>query len=394
MLPSRDWRSRGILRNLRAELKCAIQLAGCQGVSVYEGFCRQSTTTWFMLTDDLDFHLPPELIAQTPSPERSTSRLLHYRRSDGQIRHHQFADLVAILRAGDLLVFNDTRVIPARFYLHKSSGGRIEGLFLVESEPGIWMAMLRNMGDARRGTILRFETEPEMSAEILRNLGGGEFQLQINSKEPARAILDRLGRMPLPPYIKRDKHRDSLDELDRLRYQTVYAREDGAVAAPTAGLHFTPELLERLKEAGVERAFVTLHVGVGTFKPILTDTLESHPMHSERYSISASAADALNLAKHQGRRIIAVGTTAARVLESQDIGQPIAACEDQTSIFIYPPYQWRFVDGLLTNFHLPRSTLIALVAAMVGLEEQRRIYAEAISQRYRFFSYGDAMLVE
>jgi S-adenosylmethionine:tRNA ribosyltransferase-isomerase len=200
--------------------------------------------------------------------------------------------------------------------------------------------------------------------------------------------------MPLPPYIKRDKRHDDRDALDRQRYQTVYARSPGAVAAPTAGLHFTEELLQRLNDAGIRRAMVTLHVGLGTFRPVTADTLQDHVMHSESYSLDAVAAEQLNRAKSERRRIIAVGTTAARVLESQPADVPFIPMMGQTDIFIYPPYRWRHVDGLITNFHLPRSTLIALVAALTGLEQQRRIYREAIGQRYRFFSYGDAMFVE
>jgi len=207
-------------------------------------------------------------------------------------------------------------------------------------------------------------------------------------------LLSRVGRMPLPPYIKREKEHDARDDADRERYQTVYARVPGAVAAPTAGLHFTDALISQLDAAGAEKTFVTLHVGIGTFRPVSAQSLEEHLMHSEAYTISADAAAALNRAKAQGRRIIAIGTTSARVLESQPAGEAFVAKTAETSIFIYPPYQWRHVDALITNFHLPRSTLIAMIAAMVGLDEQRRIYAEAIGARYRFFSYGDAMFVE
>ena len=346
-----------------------------------------------MRTDDLDFDLPPELIAQTPAAERAASRLLHYRRDDRSIAHRHFTDLPDLLRPGDLLVFNDARVVPARFYLRKVTGGRVEGLFLHEILPGLWRVLLRNLGHYRSHP-LSFEPEQRLTAIVGASYGEGEYDLLVKTSEPALEILARLGRMPLPPYIRRDKEHDDRDAADRERYQTVYARTPGAVAAPTAGLHFTNDLLKRLADRGVESTFVTLHVGIGTFRPVTADTLERHAMHSESYTISADAAAALNRAKRERRRIVAVGTTSARVLESQPADQPFAETTAETSIFIYPPYAWRHVGAMITNFHLPRSTLIAMIAALVGLEEQRRIYRVAIEERYRFFSYGDAMLVE
>ena len=346
-----------------------------------------------MLTDELDFDLPPELIAQEPPAHRSDSRLLHYCRSDRTIEHRTFLDLPQLLRPGDLLVFNDARVIPARFTLHKSTGGRVEGLFLEEVVLGRWNVLLKNPGPIQP-LPLHFSEDQPASARILENRGEGEYQIEIDLPEPAEALLNRIGRMPLPPYIKRDKDFDRRDNLDRDRYQTVFARNPGAVAAPTAAFHFTPELLAALDIRGVERAFVTLDVGIGTFRPVNSSTLEAHTMHTEAYSISPEAADALNRAKSEQRRIIAVGTTAGRVLESQPANKPFGARADSTGIFIYPPYRWKHVDAMITNFHLPRSTLIALVAALVGLDEQRRIYRTAIENKYRFFSYGDAMLIE
>lgn len=345
-----------------------------------------------MRTDDLDFQLTPELIAQIPPAQRSDSRLMHYRRADRAVSHRQFSQLPDLLRPGDLLVFNDARVIPARFMLKKSTGGRVEGLFLAESAPGRWRVMLRNLGNATGSLV--FAESPDIQATVIASLGDGEYEIQIAPESPAAALLERIGRMPLPPYIKRDKEHDERDELDRVRYQTVFAKNPGAVAAPTAALHFSAELFDRLDAAGVERAFVTLHVGLGTFKPVTSDALEDHVMHTESYSIDAKAADQLNCARRESRRIIAVGTTAARVLESQPEGEDFVPHTDQTGIFIHPPYRWRHVNALITNFHLPRSTLIALVAAMIGLDEQRRIYQIAIENRYRFFSYGDAMFVE
>jgi S-adenosylmethionine:tRNA ribosyltransferase-isomerase len=346
-----------------------------------------------MRTDDLDFDLPPGLIAQEPPARRSDSRLLHYRRSDRSVAHRKFADLPSLLRPGDLLVFNNARVIPARFTLRKATGGRVEGLFLEGVAPRRWRVLLHNLGPHRGGPLI-FEHAPEVSASVTSVAEGGEAEMEVRSDEPAPALLERVGRMPLPPYIKRGKDHDERDELDRSRYQTVFARESGAVAAPTAALHFTDELLAELEARGVERAFVTLHVGMGTFKPVTADRLEDHVMHVEAYSIDAEAADEINLAKPQGRRVIAVGTTSARVLESQPAGRPIVPHTGKTQIFIYPPYAWKHVDALVTNFHLPRSTLIALVAAMVGLDEQRRLYRLAMENRYRFFSYGDVMFIE
>jgi len=345
-----------------------------------------------MRTDDLDFHLPPELIAQTPTPDRAASRLLHYRRGDRAIAHKKFGELPSLLRRGDLLVFNDARVLPARFMLQKETGGRVEGLFLGEDSPGRWRVLLKNVG--RGEPAMRFIDAPDVRVRVIERREAGEFALAVDAAEPALVLLSRVGRMPLPPYIKREKEHDARDDADRERYQTVYARVPGAVAAPTAGLHFTDALISQLDAAGAEKTFVTLHVGIGTFRPVSAQSLEEHLMHSEAYTISADAAAALNRAKAQGRRIIAIGTTSARVLETQPAGEAFVAKTAETSIFIYPPYQWRHVDALITNFHLPRSTLIAMIAAMVGLDEQRRIYAEAIGARYRFFSYGDAMFVE
>jgi S-adenosylmethionine:tRNA ribosyltransferase-isomerase len=346
-----------------------------------------------MRTDDLDFELPPELIAQSPAIDRAASRLLHYVRGDGSITHRTFSDLPHLLRSGDLLVFNDAQVVPARFALRKASGGRVEGLFLTEPSPGRWRVMLKNLGGGS-GTMLTFEHAPGVSAEVTVTIGAGEYELAVMTPEPALVLLSRVGRMPLPPYIRRDRDADERDAADRERYQTVYARTPGAVAAPTAGLHFTPKILAELEARGIGRAFVTLHVGLGTFKPVTANELSAHVMHHEAYTISPETADALNRAKRGQRRIVAVGTTSARVLESQPAGESFKPKSDETGIFIYPPYEWKHVGALLTNFHLPRSTLIALVAAMTGLGEQRRLYRAAIEQRYRFFSYGDAMLIE
>lgn len=345
-----------------------------------------------MRTDELDFDLPEDLIAQTPPVERSASRLMHYRRADGALAHRVFSDLPKLLRAGDLLVFNDAKVLPARFALRKDTGGRVDGLFLHEPQVRRWRVLLRNMGSAVNGELSVIGA-PEIRARVVEAGPAGEYELELSATEAAAIILERIGRMPLPPYIRREKQGDPRDQADRERYQTVFARSAGAVAAPTAALHFSKTVLDALTAQGVERTFVTLHVGMGTFKPVSAETLESHDMHSERYEIGVESAAVLNRAKAEGRRIVAIGTTSARVLESQP-KDGFSACNGETRLLIYPPYQWRHVSALLTNFHLPRSTLIALVAAFIGLDVQRMLYAAAIEQRYRFFSYGDAMLLE
>jgi S-adenosylmethionine:tRNA ribosyltransferase-isomerase len=346
-----------------------------------------------MRSDELDFHLPPELIAQSPSPIRSASRLLHYRRPGGRIEHRTFADLPRLLRRDDLLVFNDAKVLPARFVLRKNTGGRIEGLFLSEPAPGRWRVLLRNIGRSSDRSLL-FESQPDLSATVTAVHDDGQYELEISSSEPALTILARVGRMPLPPYIKRDKDQDPRDSVDRDRYQTVYAAAPGSVAAPTAGLHFTNSILAELDSLGIQRAMLTLHVGLGTFKPITAESLENHTMHLEAFSVGAAAAELLNRAQTDNKRIVAIGTTSARVLESWPADTPWQTRSGETSIFIYPPYRWKRVGALLTNFHLPRSTLIALVAAFVGLEQQRALYKTAIEKRYHFFSYGDSMFLE
>ena len=352
------------------------------------------------------------------APERGGSRLLHYKSADRAIAHRTFSDLPGLLGTGDLLVFNDTRVIPARFTLQKVTGGRVEGLYLATTDNGDWHVMLKNLGKQRvgpnNGDSPPYSPCPQVHANkgdatlyikgrvpfisipviVVGQEPDGTYTIRAETDLSALEVLGHVGRMPLPPYIKRDKDRDARDDDDRARYQTVYAANAGSVAAPTAGLHFTDPLLRELDDRGVQRAHVTLHVGLGTFKPVTADALDAHEMHEETYSIDARAADLLNHAKREGRRIIAVGTTAARVLESQPADEKFAAKVGATRIFIYPPYDWRHVDALITNFHLPRSTLIALVAAKVGLDEQRRIYREAIDHRYRFFSYGDASFLE
>jgi S-adenosylmethionine:tRNA ribosyltransferase-isomerase len=346
-----------------------------------------------MQLSELDFHLPSHLIAQQPAAERAASRLLHFDRNADAISHYpRFDSIRDLLRPGDLLVMNDARVTPARFNLLKPTGGVVQGLFISQTHPKRWTVMLKNLGPVNPELQMSLESASGVNLRVVTKHEGGLYELESATELDAQHTLDQFGRMPLPPYIKRDKLSDPRDLQDRDRYQTVYAHTPGSIAAPTAGLHFTPQLLADLRDAGVEQAYVTLHVGLGTFKPVEADDLNQHDMHVEHYAISAHAAEQINAAKNAGRRIVAVGTTTARVLESQPAGD-LQPRVDSTKLLIQPPYEWKHVQALVTNFHLPKSTLIALVAALVGTDAQRRIYQQAIDHEYRFFSYGDAMLV-
>lgn len=351
-----------------------------------------------MKTSDLHYDLPPELIARHPAARRDESRLLVLRRGAG-IAHHVFRELPSLLPEGALLVMNDTRVLPARLELRRETGGRLEALFLNEPEPGAWEVMMTGSGRVRPGEVLALERAGATSGQTLRLIRRTESGTWLVSPEPAgetHAILATYGEPPLPPYIRKARtdaaDGDAAEDVER--YQTVYARSPGAVAAPTAGLHFTPELLETLAAQGIERAFVTLHVGVGTFAPIRTERLEDHQMHAEWYELPEQTAQAIAAARASGRPVVAIGTTSVRVLET--CGQDdwtVRPGSGWTRIFIYPPYQFRVVDHLLTNFHLPESTLLAMVFALAGRDETLAAYREAVERRYRFYSYGDAMLV-
>lgn len=344
--------------------------------------------------DELDFDLPPDRIAQHPVSPRDSSRLMIVNRATGSIEHAHFRDLPASLRPGDCLVLNQTRVIPARFHARRTTGGKLSGLFLDETGRGRWRVLLTSGGRLKHGETLSFDRGKWQIAIVGRG-DDGEFDVSISPADPAGQILAVVGHPPLPPYIKRSAETGYAEDLrDRLDYQTVYARDPGAVAAPTAGLHFTPELLDRIAAAGVNTAHVTLHVGRGTFQPVAVEDLAQHPMHSEPYDMSAAAAAAINAARPAGGRIVAVGTTAVRVLESCAVDPgPVAARSGTTKLLIQPPYQFRAVDALITNFHLPRSTLLALVFAFAGEKLSKRAYAAALDQGYRFFSFGDAMLI-
>ncbi len=345
-----------------------------------------------MKRTDFHYHLPDELIARYPLAERSASRLLCVDGGSGEISHRLFGDLPGLLQAGDLLVFNNTRVIPARLWGRKASGGKIEILLERITGERTALAHIRSSKSPKAGAelILAAEEGGDPAGPRLTVTGreGALFALEAAPGESLLAICHQLGHMPLPPYI------DRADEaLDQERYQTVYAERAGAVAAPTAGLHFTPELIAQCRERGVETVEVTLHVGAGTFQPVRADDIEDHVMHAEYVEVSQRACDAVKHSRERGGRVVAVGTTAVRCLETASASGEIAPFTGDTDIFIYPGYEFRSVDALVTNFHLPESTLLMLVSAFAGQTLIMSAYAEAIDQQYRFFSYGDAMFL-
>jgi S-adenosylmethionine:tRNA ribosyltransferase-isomerase len=348
-----------------------------------------------MRTDKLDYDLPAALIAQQPCTTRSESRLLVLNRTTGALTDSKFSSIGQYLSKGDCLVVNNTKVLPARFFARRVSGGKLEGLFLCEQANGLWQVMLRGAGRVKIGEKIRLKDKTGADycrAELPEKPEGGEYRLKIESDDDLHTILGRIGFTPLPPYIKRGTDL-SQDEIDRRRYQTVYASADGAVAAPTAGLHFTDELIDRLKDKGVQFASVTLHVGPGTFKPVTTETLEEHKMHSERFEIDKQNSDIINNTKNSGGKIIAVGTTSVRVLETVAENGQVKPGNGETALFIMPGYDFKIVDAMITNFHLPRSTLLALVAAFAGLDNILTAYRHAVRNNYRFYSYGDATLI-
>jgi S-adenosylmethionine:tRNA ribosyltransferase-isomerase len=337
--------------------------------------------------EDFDYDLPEELIAQKPLEQRDMSRLLVYDRKTKSIDHRIFHDIVEYLETGDTLVINDTRVIPARLIGYREdTGGRIEFLLLKRLEADKWEIIERPGRRAKIGTVFVFGNG-ELKARILEKTSQGGRIVEFMYDGIFEEILDKLGQMPLPPYIK-----EKLD--DKERYQTVYAKNEGSAAAPTAGLHFTNELLQRIKDKGVNIVHITLHVGLGTFRPVKEDDITKHQMHSEYYQVSRQAADVINDTHKAGHRVFAVGTTCVRTLETVTDGQGITHAGDGwTDIFIYPGYRFKAIDALITNFHLPKSTLLMLISAFAGREEILRVYKEAVDQRYRFFSFGDAMLI-
>ncbi len=334
---------------------------------------------------DFYYDLPEELIAQTPAEPRDSSRLLVYHRDTHAIEHRIFRDVTDYLKAGDVLVVNRTRVLPARIYAHTEHGGAAEVLLLKRLDLTRWEVLVRPGRKCRPGAHL--VVNEELSLDVLSVTETGERIVNFVYDGTFEDILSRVGTMPLPPYIHEKL-------ADPERYQTVYSRENGSAAAPTAGLHFTPELLERIRAMGVEIAEVLLHVGLGTFRPVKEENVLDHRMHSEYYEVSAEAADIVNRAKQEGRRVICVGTTSVRTVETvADERGFLHPCKGNTEIFIYPPYKFKCVDALITNFHLPESTLLMLVSALCSREEIMAVYKTAVEERYRFFSFGDAMLI-
>ncbi len=341
-----------------------------------------------MKVEDFDFHLPEELIAQTPLLDRTASRLMVVNPFTQELEHHQFGHIVDELQAGDCLVLNDTRVLPARLMGTKEdTGANIELLLLKQTNEDEWETLVKPAKRVKIGTVVTFgEGLLKATCTGMLDHGGRTFKFEYDGI--FYEILDKLGEMPLPPYI-----REKLDDQDR--YQTVYAKERGSAAAPTAGLHFTEQLLATIKAKGVEVVFVTLHVGLGTFRPVSVDSIENHDMHSEFYSVSEEAANTINRTKANGGRVISVGTTSTRTLETvaRDNDGKIVASQGWTNIFIYPGFEYKAIDGLITNFHLPKSTLVMLVSALAGKETILHAYDEAVKEKYRFFSFGDAMFI-
>jgi S-adenosylmethionine:tRNA ribosyltransferase-isomerase len=343
--------------------------------------------------DAYDYHLPPELIAQEPRPERVDARLLVVDRAANSIEHRHIRDLPELLSSGDALVLNDTKVVPARLIGRRvATGGKWEGLFLSRTDEGLWRLLCKARGHMKPGEqieLVNRRGREDVCLRLVEKGEGGVWIVYPESEEDVWDLLDRVGRVPLPHYIR---HGEMTDD-DRRRYQTIYAREPGSAAAPTAGLHFSETLLRRLIDVGVTPVRVTLHVGVGTFRPIKADTLAEHVMHREWCKVDEAAVERINQLRADGGRVVAVGTTAVRTLETASQGGALEPFEGETDLFIRPGYEFRTVDALLTNFHLPRSTLLVLVRTFGGDDLIRRAYEAAIAEKYRFYSYGDAMLI-
>lgn len=343
-----------------------------------------------MQLTDFDYVLPLDRIAQFPTDKRDNSRMMVIDRATNQINHNHFFDVVDYLKPGDCLVMNDSRVIPARIHGHKErTGAKVEFLLIRRIEGDVWETMVKPGKRIKPGDRIHFSDAPFFAAEVLDFGDDGTRIVRLEYEGIFWETLEAIGSMPLPPYIQRET-----EESDRLRYQTVYSKIEGSVAAPTAGLHFTDVLLKQIKEKGVELAFITLHVGIGTFRPVKTERIEDHSMHFEEYSVSAEAGETINRTKRNGGRVIAVGTTSVRTLESAaDVDGVLPAGDGSTGIFIYPGYDFKLVDGLITNFHLPKSTLLMLISAFYDREKVLEAYCTAVEENYRFFSYGDAMLI-
>lgn len=348
-----------------------------------------------MRTDELNYHLPEDRIAAVPADRREQAKLMVVRCAEDTVDHRGAADLPRLLRAGDLLVLNRTRVLPARFFGRRAAtGGKIEGLYLGSDPRGGWQVLLESRGKLQPGE--RIDLAENESLELIQRGPDNAWQTRRHGATETLALLDRIGAMPLPPYIRRRRAGEDSEELramDRQRYQTVFADHPGAVAAPTASLHLTEALLGELAEKGIETAMLTLHVGLGTFAPVRSETLDDHPMHAEWFSVPAATLEALRRARAEGRRIIPVGTTCVRALESLPDPLPRDDYAAETDLMIQPGFAFRYTDALMTNFHLPRSTLLALVAALTGLDRLKALYRLAVENDYRFYSYGDAMLI-
>lgn len=346
-----------------------------------------------MLVSDFDYELPEELIAQMPADKRENSRMLVLNRATHTIEHKHFYDIVDLIEPDSLLVLNDTKVLPARLRGEKETGAKIEIFLLKQTIEDCWDVLIKPSKRVKPGTIVKISNE--LSVEVLKRLeDDGEWSVRLLFDGDILDVLHRNGNIPLPPYIERKIQSDELNKLDFERYQTVYARDEGSVAAPTAGLHFTQDILKKLADKGVEIKYVTLNVGLGTFRPVKCENVLEHKMHSEAFEISEDTACAVNKAKRAGRKIIAVGTTTVRTLETayKQFGE-VKPCRSASELFIYPPYEFKVVDNLITNFHLPKSTLLMLVSALAGKEFIFEAYREAIAQKYRFYSYGDCMYI-
>lgn len=347
-----------------------------------------------MLVSDFDYNLPEELIAQIPADKRDLSRMMVLNRQDKSIHHHIFKDIVDLIDENSILILNNTRVIPARLYAYKDTGAKIEVFLLKEIEPHRWEALVKPSKRVKPGTKLT--VSDELNVEILSPAADeGKWNVALDYDGNIYDVLSRAGNIPLPPYIERKMTPEEIKKLDYERYQTVFAQKEGSVAAPTAGLHFTTEILNKLKNKGVQIGYVTLNVGLGTFRPVKCDVVEEHRMDSESFEISAETAELINTSKKEGKKIIAVGTTSVRTLETayKQFGE-IKECQSSSTLFIYPPYEFKIVNSLITNFHLPKSTLLMLVSALAGREFVLEAYREAIENKYRFYSYGDCMFID
>lgn len=346
-----------------------------------------------ILLSDYDYELPEELIAQMPAEKRENSRMLVLNRKEHTISNNHFFDIVDLIEPNSLLVLNDTKVLPARLKGEKDTGAKIEIFLLKQTVEDCWDVLIKPSKRVKQGTVVKISDE--LSVEVLERLeDDGEWKVRLLYEGDVLDVLHRNGNIPLPPYIERKIQSEELKKLDFERYQTVYARDEGSVAAPTAGLHFTKDILDKLALKGVEIKYVTLNVGLGTFRPVKCENVLEHKMHSEAFEISEDTANAVNRAKQEGRKIIAVGTTTVRTLETayQKFGKVIA-CRDSSELFIYPPYDFKVVDNLITNFHLPKSTLLMLVSALAGKDFIFEAYEKAIAEKYRFYSYGDCMYI-